>query len=338
MRSLRASNGSPRSIFHQFIRFPLLRRPSFVNIPFWVIWWVCIHNGLRRSLGANNGSHRSAILLIFRTQRSLPFISGFSLAFWCSRRWRWWSLASRNQIHQWSWLCCDSSFTRFFLCPFRHHFKALCRTEIANVKQTQKMILFVTCEITLWSVCLRVVFGVNVFDLGFWGPNWFDQITNQEQLCGFWKHVSLSGFLPLWSSWSLLRCLHSNKYNKASWYDDWTCEEIKINVVQIIDHSSRQLTFLNCVRCWTNFTLVRTHVTWANDVLRRSLGANSGSLRSFLWSWVVFPGTETIRSTKSIAGKPSNLNPASREMISDSVELRETEVCLLHIQLIGTNV
>ena len=32
------------------------------------------------------------------------------------------------------------------------------------------------------------------------------------------------------------------------------------------------------------------------------------------------------------------LNPASKEMISDSVELCETEVCFLHIQLIGTNV
>ena len=33
---------------------------------------------------------------------------------------------------------------------------------------------------------------------------------------------------------------------------------------------------------------------------------------------------------------PSNLNPASKEMISDSVEVCETEVCFLHIQLIGT--
>ena len=37
-------------------------------------------------------------------------------------------------------------------------------------------------------------------------------------------------------------------------------------------------------------------------------------------------------------GSPSNLNPASKEMISDSVELWETDVCFLHIQLIGTNV
>ena len=33
----------------------------------------------------------------------------------------------------------------------------------------------------------------------------------------------------------------------------------------------------------------------------------------------IFPKTETIRSHNSRAGKPSNLSPVSREMISDSV-------------------
>ena len=48
--------------------------------------------------------------------------------------------------------------------------------------------------------------------------------------------------------------------------------------------------------------------------------------------WFVF------RSQKSSAGVASNLNPSSKEMFSDSIELCETEVCFLHIQLIGTNV
>ena len=58
------------------------------------------------------------------------------------------------------------------------------------------------------------------------------------------------------------------------------------------------------------------------------------------WSfWCVFPWrTVTVRCHKSSAGLPSILNPASKEMISDSVELCENEVCFLHIQLIGTNV
>ena len=50
--------------------------------------------------------------------------------------------------------------------------------------------------------------------------------------------------------------------------------------------------------------------------------------------------------TNQVAGIPASAtfldkcvpNPASKEMISDSVELCETEVCFLHIQLIGTNV
>ena len=41
---------------------------------------------------------------------------------------------------------------------------------------------------------------------------------------------------------------------------------------------------------------------------------------------------------KSSAGNPSIRYPASREMISDSVELCETAVCFLHVQLTGTNV
>ena len=52
----------------------------------------------------------------------------------------------------------------------------------------------------------------------------------------------------------------------------------------------------------------------------------------------MFPKTEIIRSHNSRAGSPSILNPASMQMISDSVELCETDVCFLHIQLIGTKV
>ena len=59
-----------------------------------------------------------------------------------------------------------------------------------------------------------------------------------------------------------------------------------------------------------------------------------------VWSeiWEIFPKTETIRSHNSRTSKPSHLSPVSREIISDSVELWKTDVCFLHIQLIGTNV
>ena len=48
--------------------------------------------------------------------------------------------------------------------------------------------------------------------------------------------------------------------------------------------------------------------------------------------------TSITMSQRSRASNPSKRNPASREIISDSVELCETELCFLHIQLTGTHV
>ena len=50
-------------------------------------------------------------------------------------------------------------------------------------------------------------------------------------------------------------------------------------------------------------------------------------------------GTLLITKTqRSRAGIPSIRKPASREIISASVELCETDVCFLHVQLVGTYV
>ena len=112
-------------------------------------------------------------------------------------------VASSVKIHHRLRLCCDSFFTCIFLRSFRHYFTTICGTEMADVKQTQKMVPFITCEVSLGQYVCLLVFGFNVFDLDFVDPNWFYRTTNQEQLCGIWKHVSLSGFFLLWSSWSL---------------------------------------------------------------------------------------------------------------------------------------
>ena len=48
--------------------------------------------------------------------------------------------------------------------------------------------------------------------------------------------------------------------------------------------------------------------------------------------------TSITKSQRSRAGIPSMRKLASREIISASVEMCETEVCFLHIQLIGTKV
>ena len=118
----------------------------------------------------------------------------FSRAFWCSRgkHVRIPCTASRDQIHHRLWFCCDSFLTCIFLCSFRHRIRTIDGTEMADVEQTQKMVPLITCEINFpLSVCLRVDFWCQCIWFGSWGPNWFYQITYQEQLCVFRKHVSL---------------------------------------------------------------------------------------------------------------------------------------------------
>ena len=39
-------HGSPRTCVRHFTRFPLLRKPLVVNVPFWVVWWASAHTGL----------------------------------------------------------------------------------------------------------------------------------------------------------------------------------------------------------------------------------------------------------------------------------------------------
>ena len=112
--------------------------------------------------------------------------------------------------------------------------------------------------------------------------------------------------------------LSSNTYNKASWWEDCTFEGTKSTL-------SKSLITL-CLRLW---------IVWSGERTPR-LFFNKSPCST--WFWFVFRKPETIRSHKSRTGIQSNLNPASKEMISDSVELCETEFCILHIQLIGTNV
>ena len=95
-----------------------------------------------------------------------------------------------------------------------------------------------------------------------------------------------------------------------------------INMIQIIDHSLRLLSFLKreVVNEFHVCSLTSLPVLYHSDSCFEELSD------SINWSH------------KSSAGMPSNLNPASKEMISDSVELCKTEVCFLHIHPIGTNV
>ena len=163
--------------------------------------------------------HQNSILsglMSVRKQRVSPFHRTSQLANWKEFDFHIWSsrafrcnrwngspfTASRDQIHHWSRLCCDSFFTWIFLRSFRHHFRTLCRTEMANVKQTQKMIPFITCEVSLCQYVCELVLGVDVFDLDLG-----IQIDSIEQPIK--TRVSSSDFVLWWSSWSQLRYLQN---------------------------------------------------------------------------------------------------------------------------------
>ena len=62
---------------------------------------------------------------------------------------------------------------------------------MANVKQRQKMIPFITSKVSLGQYVCELALGVNVFDLDL-GVQ-IDSIKQpiKRQLCGFWKHVAL---------------------------------------------------------------------------------------------------------------------------------------------------
>ena len=128
-----------------------------------------------------------------------------------------------------------------------------------------------------WLACLRVGFWCQYSWFGSWGPNWFDRTTNQEQFCGFWKHVSLLDFFPLWSSWSLLRCLQR-----------CTTKLLDANIERLRGtRSTLSKSLITLPDCW------RPWFVW---------GQTTG-LTVLSWFWVVFPRTKTIRSHKSGAGE-----------------------------------
>ena len=93
---------------------------------------------------------------------------------------------------------------------------------------------------------------------------------------------------------------------------------------------------------------VRRHTVNMIQIKNVVLGWNLGLvLRVLVWCGIMqqvslyrqtFGFIESPNSKDQELGIPSMRKPASRKIISASVELCETEVCFLHIQLIGTNV
>ena len=105
----------------------------------------------------------------------------------------------------------------------------------------KKMIPFI--EISLGQCVCELVFGVNTFDLDL-GVQ-IDSINSQSRATLWVLETCLVvGLVPLMII-LISTSLSSKIYNKASSQEEFTFEETKINIVQIIDQSMR---FLSCWR------------------------------------------------------------------------------------------
>ena len=78
----------------------------------------------------------------------------------------------RDQVQRRLWLCHNCLFSFLFLHPFRHRFRAAGRAEIlraanwaemADVKQMEKIVPLITCEIALCQKVCELVFGVDIW-------------------------------------------------------------------------------------------------------------------------------------------------------------------------------
>ena len=164
---------SLRSYIHHFIRFPLLRRPILVSIPLWVTWWTCAHHKAPTFFGCCSvqelrGHWLSNLVFPGLSDAIEAITSGFLSR--CIAR----PNSSSASIFLWLFTC-------IFLRSFRHHFKTIDGTGMAN--KLNKWIHSSRVKFPLVKNVCKLVFGVNVLNLDLLGPNWFDRTTNQKKLC-----------------------------------------------------------------------------------------------------------------------------------------------------------
>ena len=179
---------------------------------------------------------------------------------------------------------------------------------MADVEQIQQMIPFIACEIPLVKMSANW-FLVSMYLTWILGSRLI-RSNNQSRATLWVLETCLIVGLLLFIIILITASLSSHTYNNASWRADWTFE------------GTESMSFITSIFLW--------------DLLR--LWTSLSGCPDPSETRETYPRTETIKSHNSRAGNSSNLSPVSREIISDSVELWETAVCFLHIQLNGTNV
>ena len=98
---------------------------------------------------------------------------------------------------------------------FRHRFRTNCRTEMADIEQTQKMIPFVSCETSLWLECRQVGFLVSMYLIWILESRFIR--SNNQSSATVWvlDTCLIVRLLPLIII-LITASLSSNTYNKAS--------------------------------------------------------------------------------------------------------------------------
>ena len=128
--------------------------------------------------------------------------------------------ASRDQIHHRLRFCCDSFFTCIFLCSFRHRVNTIDGPEMTDVEQTQKMIPFITSEISLCQYVCELVL-VSMYYIWILGSKLI--LSNNQSRATLWvlETCLIAGLLQFMII-LITASLSSNTYNKASWRKELT--------------------------------------------------------------------------------------------------------------------
>ena len=97
---------------------------------------------------------------------------------------------------------------------------------MANVKQTQKMIPFITCDFSLGQYVCELVFGLSTYLIWILGSKLI--LSNNQSRATLWvlETCLTVGLLPLIII-LITASLSSNTWNKASWREELTFEGIK---------------------------------------------------------------------------------------------------------------
>ena len=182
-------------------------------------------------------------------------------------------------------------------------------------RQMKKFVPLITCEIPFGQNVCELMFGVNANEFGVQ----IDPVKQsiQSNSVGPWNmcHCGTSTFDNHFG----YRLNASKTYNIAL-------------EPEFVVFDGMWSMFVGMTLVWLiEMELCTFGLTTAEGLLRGSLLGPSVRFGS---EW----DTSITKSKRVRAGIPSMRKPASREIVSASVQLWETDVCFLHIQLIGTNV